>query len=215
MKTGHRKAFELWKEHLHRWEGHGINIGIAQVDTDKVYTNQGIREDTWNHFAPSLFGINPLDSETLYQRFRHMTKSEHDAIVKVFWDNGGGDLLKDIRIAAFMAEINWGGGRGARKAFQSFLNKEYGFNLVVDGWIGRNTAHAFNSIPDQSQLFINLVHRMDRRYKGIATGKKEKNLTGWLNRLWNGDPDYYRKPRPGFYKIFRRLQLCSNCGETI
>lgn len=201
----HQSYFDLWYKHVFGWEGSHLNQ-IVYVDLDRVATNHGIRETTWNMLAPRVLGIS---RHNLYATFRNMKPEWHVAIAKFYWNLGGGAKFEDGRVAAFFAEVVWGGGLGAIKHYQRWYNHKYNGNLKVDGAIGSRTSAAFNRL-NQDRLFKDLIAQMYVRYDNLvaATPALEKNLKGWRNRT----ADFQNK----FEKLKKKVCVrCPHCSELL
>lgn len=75
-----------------------------------------------------------------------------------------------------------GGAWGAKKA-QAALN-ELGFDLRVDGILGKKSLAALNEVDENK--FLEKYHDLQRRYYRVLAANKpsqKKFLTGWLNRV--------------------------------
>ncbi len=201
----HQSYFDLWYKHVFQWEGSHLNQ-IVYVDLDRVATNHGIRETTWNLHAGRLFGIS---RSNLHSTFRNMKPEWHVGMAKFYWDWSGGAKFEDGRVSAFFAEAVWGGGGGAIMHYQRWYNKKYNGNLAIDGAVGSRTAAAFNRL-NQDRLFRDLIGQMYVRYDNIvaANPKLGKNLKGWKRRV----ADFQFK----FENLKKKVLVrCPNCLELL
>ncbi len=200
----HEEYFQEWYKHVFKWEGKRLNE-IVYVDGDNVATNHGIRESTWNGLATRLFKI---PQNQLYSTFRNMKPEWHEGIGRYFWNLGGGANFDDGRIAAFFAEVVWGGGNGAIKHYQRWYNQTYKGNLKTDGANGVSSSAAFNKL-NQDKLFQDLITQMYVRYENIIAAKPALgiNKKGWFRRV----VDFKGK----FEYLYAKKKICECCGQHL
>ncbi|WP_027002190.1 hypothetical protein [Hugenholtzia roseola] len=203
----HSAYFERWYRFAFIWEGSKLNH-VVKLEGEKFYTNLGITEQTYNSLAPRVLGVPQND---LARRFRNMTENEHKAIAKWFWDNSGAERFVDGRIAVFFTEQFWGGGRGAIQDFQAHYNQikpSYKPKIAVDGFVGNQTATAFNAL-NQDELFKSLIAKAAARYPLMEN--YDKYGKGWENRLQS------------FTEVFsefhqeqqQKKTVCACCGQPL
>lgn len=209
-EMNHKLAFEIWYSHIDQWEGSKLSDPPEQVDTDKVLTKHGIRQTTFNHFAPTL--LPDLPESEYHDTFWEMSREVHRTFARHFWNESGAPYVKNGKIAALMAEAYWGGGSWALKNLQRAWNSKYATKdnkLTVDGFPRKLTAAAFDSV-NQEELYELLIDAMEARYKRIVAKdeNKAKYLTGWLKRLYSG----YPPKQLGFWLRFFDV-VCPTCGK--
>jgi lysozyme family protein len=102
---------------------------------------------TWVAYAKKK-GFTPTDanvvSMTLAQLVGNLLKT-------LYWDAIYGDNIKSQGIAEILFEAIWGGGsKNLVIDLQTYLRKK-GFNIAVDGAMGKNTYTAINEVYCQEQ----------------------------------------------------------------
>lgn len=117
-------------------------------------TNKGI---TWSTFVTQakLLGISPTR-----ENFENLKDSVWQKVFDNFWELAYCDSVDYLPLKATLMDFAWGSGHyGSMKHIQRCLNKQ-GFNLKVDGVLGRQTRRALKNC-DAKQLTkdIALVRR--------------------------------------------------------
>ena len=106
-----------------------------------------------------------------------------DIYNKKYYHKNGLDTLKSDKIALYICDwIVNSGSWGAKKA-QAALN-ELGFDLRVDGILGKKSLSALNEVDETK--FLEKYHDLQRRYyRAIVANKPSQKvfLKGWLNRV--------------------------------
>ena len=106
-----------------------------------------------------------------------------DIYNKKYYRKNGLDTLKSDKIALSICDwIVNSGSWGAKKA-QAALN-ELGFDLRVDGILGKKSLSALNEVDETK--FLEKYHDLQRRYyRAIVANKPSQKvfLKGWLNRV--------------------------------
>ena len=106
-----------------------------------------------------------------------------DIYNKKYYHKNGLDTLKSDKIALSICDwIVNSGSWGAKKA-QAALN-ELGFDLRVDGILGKKSLSALNEVDETK--FLEKYHDLQRRYyRAIVANKPNQKvfLKGWLNRV--------------------------------
>jgi len=111
---------------------------------------------------------------------RSITKTVSLEIMKAwYWDKIGASHIHNQSVANILADHAVNAGTGAAgKLVQRVLNNEFGFNLSVDGAIGKLTRSAINSV-DPEALHEALKNARSIFYEELGGSF----LESWLNRL--------------------------------
>ena len=103
--------------------------------------------------------------------------------IKDYYNKNNIDKIVDhgVALSVFDWTVNSG---GAVKQIQKMLNSKHGFNLAVDGIIGKNTLAALNSVkPD---ILLKDIHSAQRAYYDYLVKMDPDNKSfhkGWYNRV--------------------------------
>lgn len=103
--------------------------------------------------------------------------------IKDYYNKNNIDKIVDhgVALSVFDWTVNSG---GAVKQIQKMLNNKHGFNLAVDGIIGKNTLAALNSVkPD---ILLKDINSAQRAYYDYLVKEDPNNKSfhkGWYNRV--------------------------------
>ena len=106
-----------------------------------------------------------------------------DIYRKDYYDKNRLNEVKDDRVALSICDFIVNSGTWGAKKVQQVLNR-LGFNLAVDGRIGKMTLEALNSVD--SDKFLKFYHEKQREFYNAIVSKnstQKKFLKGWLNRM--------------------------------
>lgn len=106
-----------------------------------------------------------------------------DIYIKDYYYKNNIDKITDDRVALSIFDWSVNSG-GSKKQIQKVLNEKYGFNLAVDGIIGKNTLKAINSVNSDSLLKD--IKKAQLGYYDYLVQKDPKNKSfheGWYNRV--------------------------------
>ncbi len=154
---------------------------------------QKLPNDSGNYNSRNqLVGTNHGISAPVYEKWigrvpteqdmRSITKTVAFEIYKAwYWNKIGASQIKNQSIANIIVDHAVNAGVGASsKLVQKSLNKDFGFNLAVDGMIGEKTRKAINSV-DAEKLHESIKTARHHFYLNIGGAF----LNVWLNRLSN------------------------------
>jgi lysozyme family protein len=169
-------------DYILRWEGglskHSKDSASANCvpDGSGYHTNKGIQ---WVVFK-AQFG----DSPEAIKRFYEMSKEDWMQVYKLYWEGIKADDIESDLIAEFWADFAWGSGvYGAAKQLQKFIVSE-GFNIAVDGKVGKQTLSALNRLiimKGEDYIYLKSYdHRVDF-LRGLDSFKHFGR--GWISRL--------------------------------
>ena len=147
-----------------------------------VHTYRGVAYASWKEYARRK-GFVPTGKS-----FVNMTLAQWEDFLKtLYWDAIYGDFIKSQGIAEILFEAIWGGGsKNLVIDLQTFLRKK-GFNIAVDGAMGKNTYTALNEFTSKSQKNeTELVKYLTaERLKYLQSLSDWSNYSkGWTRRLY-------------------------------
>jgi len=169
-------------DYILKWEG-GLSKHVKDSassncipDGSGVHTNKGITWAAWRAKHGS--------SESSIKRFYEMSKEDWLGMYELYWYGVKADRIESDLIAEFWADFAWGSGvGGASRQLQYYLRSE-GFNLEVDGIIGKMTLSALNGLIEAKGeryvfdgCYIHRVHFL-KSLKSFADFGR-----GWMNRM--------------------------------
>ena len=152
------------------------------VDLGKE-TNVGVTLATWNSLAPKYGFTKGVDS------LKKMTYSQWVTVVRDIWNVSQAPKINNQAVADRVFHITWGSGaKNAGVLLQRALN-QMGYNLVVDGVIGKKTLEATNLANPKlllDRLHNNHIVFLDQVIKNNAGYEKYRNgLMNRANRWYN------------------------------
>ena len=147
-----------------------------------VHTYRGVAYASWKEYARRK-GFVPTGKS-----FVNMTLAQWEDFLKtLYWDAIYGDFIKSQGIAEILFEAIWGGGsKNLVVDLQTFLRKK-GFNIAVDGAMGKQTYTAINEFTGKSQKNeTELVKYLTaERLKYLQSLSDWSNYSkGWTRRLY-------------------------------
>lgn len=147
-----------------------------------VHTYRGVAYASWKEYARRK-GFVPTGKS-----FVNMTLAQWEDFLKtLYWDAIYGDFIKSQGIAEILFEAIWGGGsKNLVVDLQTFLRKK-GFNIAVDGAMGKNTYTALNEFTSKSNKNeTELVKYLTaERLKYLQSLSDWSNYSkGWTRRLY-------------------------------
>ena len=147
-----------------------------------VHTYRGVAYASWKEYARRK-GFVPTGKS-----FVNMTLAQWEDFLKtLYWDAIYGDFIKSQGIAEILFEAIWGGGsKNLVIDLQTFLRKK-GFNIAVDGAMGKQTYTAINEFTAKSQKNeTELVKYLTaERLKYLQSLSDWSNYSkGWTRRLY-------------------------------
>lgn len=158
---------------LFKWEG-----GLSNDPDDAGgLTNMGVTYKTWLTHGIDLNKDGEIDEKDL------ALISRQDVVRLIlkphYWDQCGGDYIKNQAIANLIVDWYWCSGIVATRKVQRVLG------VTCDGLVGRETLRAINEHPDTNGLFLAIRQaRVDylQRLCEIRP-QNRKFLQGWMNRI--------------------------------
>jgi len=147
-----------------------------------VHTYRGVAYASWKEYARRK-GFAPTGKS-----FVNMTLAQWEDFLKtLYWDAIYGDFIKSQGIAEILFEAIWGGGsKNLVIDLQTFLRKK-GFNIAVDGAMGKQTYTAINEFTAKSNKNeTELVKYLTaERLKYLQSLSDWSNYSkGWTRRLY-------------------------------
>jgi lysozyme family protein len=147
-----------------------------------VHTYRGVAYASWKEYARRK-GFAPTGKS-----FVNMTLAQWEDFLKtLYWDAIYGDFIKSQGIAEILFEAIWGGGsKNLVIDLQTFLRKK-GFNISVDGAMGKQTYTAINEFTSKSNKNeTELVKYLTaERLKYLQSLSDWSNYSkGWTRRLY-------------------------------
>ena len=147
-----------------------------------VHTYRGVAYASWKEYARRK-GFVPTGKS-----FVNMTLAQWEDFLKtLYWDAIYGDFIKSQGIAEILFEAIWGGGsKNLVIDLQTFLRKK-GFNISVDGAMGKQTYTAINEFTAKSNKNeTELVKYLTaERLKYLQSLSDWSNYSkGWTRRLY-------------------------------
>jgi len=147
-----------------------------------VHTYRGVAYASWKEYARRK-GFVPTGKS-----FVNMTLAQWEDFLKtLYWDAIYGDFIKSQGIAEILFEAIWGGGsKNLVVDLQTFLRKK-GFNIAVDGAMGKQTYTAINEFTAKSNKNeTELVKYLTaERLKYLQSLSDWSNYSkGWTRRLY-------------------------------
>jgi len=147
-----------------------------------VHTYRGVAYASWKEYARRK-GFAPTGKS-----FVNMTLAQWEDFLKtLYWDAIYGDFIKSQGIAEILFEAIWGGGsKNLVVDLQTFLRKK-GFNIAVDGAMGKQTYTAINEFTSKSNKNeTELVKYLTaERLKYLQSLSDWSNYSkGWTRRLY-------------------------------
>ena len=147
-----------------------------------VHTYRGVAYASWKEYARRK-GFVPTGKS-----FVNMTLAQWEDFLKtLYWDAIYGDFIKSQGIAEILFEAIWGGGsKNLVIDLQTFLRKK-GFNIAVDGAMGKKTYTALNEFTSKSNKNeTELVKYLTaERLKYLQSLSDWSNYSkGWTRRLY-------------------------------
>ena len=147
-----------------------------------VHTYRGVAYASWKEYARRK-GFAPTGKS-----FVNMTLAQWEDFLKtLYWDAIYGDFIKSQGIAEILFEAIWGGGsKNLVVDLQTFLRKK-GFNIAVDGAMGKNTYTALNefttkSNKNETELVKYLTEERLKYLKSLSVW--DTYSKGWTRRLY-------------------------------
>ena len=147
-----------------------------------VHTYRGVAYASWKEYAKRK-GFAPTGKS-----FVNMTISQWEDFLKtLYWDAIFGDNITSQGVAEILFESIWGGGsKNWVIDLQTYLRKK-GFNIAVDGAMGKQTYTALNEYTKKSQKNeTDLVKYLTaERLKYLQSLSDWSNYSkGWTRRLY-------------------------------
>jgi len=140
------------------------------------HTMRGVTWMAWR----SIFKNNPQSIADFYK----MPKDKWLKIYKWYWDLVGASQIDNQIIAELMADWAWGSGVNACFQLQKFLNLRYGYELKVDGKVGKRTIKALNDAIMKEGSVDCYKALFKFRCDWIKTIPSFRDFgRGWMNRL--------------------------------
>ena len=146
----------------------------------------GYSNDKYDAGGKTKYGI--IESEARKYGYKgHMRDMPldiaRDIYNKKYYHKNRLDTLKSDKIALSVCDFVVNAGTWGAKKAQAALN-ELGFDLRVDGILGKKSLAALNEVDEAK--FLEKYHDLQRRYYRVLAANKpsqKKFLTGWLNRV--------------------------------
>lgn len=147
-----------------------------------VHTYRGVAYATWKAYAAKK-KFTPTGKS-----FVNMTLAQWEDLLKtLFWDAIYGDQINSQGVAEILFEAIWGGGSKSLVVdLQTYLRKK-GYNIAVDGAMGKQTYTALNEYTKKSQKNeTDLVKYLTaERLKYLQSLSDWGSYgTGWTRRLY-------------------------------
>jgi lysozyme family protein len=147
-----------------------------------VHTYRGVAYASWKEYARRK-GFAPTGKS-----FVNMTLAQWEDFLKtLYWDAIFGDFITSQGVAEILFESIWGGGsKNLVIDLQTYLRKK-GFNISVDGAMGKQTYTALNEYTKKSQKNeADLVKYLTaERLKYLQSLSDWSNYSkGWTRRLY-------------------------------
>lgn len=147
-----------------------------------VHTYRGVAFASWKTYAKKK-GFAPTGKS-----FVNMTLAQWEDFLKtLYWDAIYGDNITSQGVAEILFESIWGGGsKNLVIDLQTYLRKK-GFNIAVDGAMGKQTYTALNEYTKKSQKNeADLVKYLTaERLKYLQSLSDWSNYSkGWTRRLY-------------------------------
>ena len=147
-----------------------------------VHTYRGVAFASWKTYAKKK-GFAPTG-----KNFVNMTLAQWEDFLKtLYWDAIYGDNITSQGVAEILFESIWGGGsKNLVIDLQTYLRKK-GFNIAVDGAMGKQTYTALNEYTKKSQKNeTELVKYLTaERLKYLQSLSDWSNYSkGWTRRLY-------------------------------
>jgi lysozyme family protein len=147
-----------------------------------VHTYRGVAYASWKEYARRK-GFAPTGKS-----FVNMTLAQWEDFLKtLYWDAIFGDNITSQGVAEILFESIWGGGsKNLVIDLQTYLRKK-GFNIAVDGAMGKQTYTALNEYTKKSQKNeAELVKYLTaERLKYLQSLSDWSNYSkGWTRRLY-------------------------------
>ena len=147
-----------------------------------VHTYRGVAYASWKTYAKKK-GFAPTGKS-----FVNMTLAQWEDFLKtLYWDAIYGDFINSQGVAEILFEAIWGGGsKNLVVDLQTYLRKK-GFNIAVDGAMGKQTYTALNEYTKKSQKNeADLVKFLTaERLKYLQSLSDWSNYSkGWTRRLY-------------------------------
>ena len=147
-----------------------------------VHTYRGVAYASWKEYARRK-GFAPTGKS-----FVNMTLAQWEDFLKtLYWDAIFGDNITSQGVAEILFESIWGGGsKNLVIDLQTYLRKK-GFNIAVDGAMGKQTYTALNEYTKKSQKNeTDLVKYLTaERLKYLQSLSDWSNYSkGWTRRLY-------------------------------
>ena len=146
----------------------------------------GYTNDKYDKGGKTKYGITEEDARDFGYKgdMQDLTKdfAKNIYLKKYYLGNKLDKVVNDKMALSVCDFIVNGGAWGAKKA-QAALN-ELGFDLRVDGILGKKSLAALNEVDENK--FLEKYHDLQRRYYRVLAANKpsqKKFLTGWLNRV--------------------------------
>ena len=146
----------------------------------------GYSNDKHDKGGKTKYGITEEDARDFGYKgdMQDLTKdfAKNIYLKKYYLGNKLDKVVNDKMALSVCDFIVNGGAWGAKKA-QAALN-ELGFDLRVDGILGKKSLAALNEVDENK--FLEKYHDLQRRYYRVLAANKpsqKKFLTGWLNRV--------------------------------
>jgi lysozyme family protein len=147
-----------------------------------VHTYRGVAYASWQEYA------RRKGFAATGKNFVNMTLAQWEDFLKtLYWDAIFGDFITSQGVAEILFESIWGGGsKNLVIDLQTFLRKK-GFNIAVDGAMGKQTYTALNeytkkSVKNETELVKYLTAE---RLKYLQSLSDWSNYSkGWTRRLY-------------------------------
>ena len=144
------------------------------------HTNKGIIWKTWEGYSKKK-GI-PVNA----QRWLKMSNADWEDVMKtLYWNAIYGDFIVSQGIAEILFEAIWGGSSKSLVIFLQTTLRNAGYDIAVDGAMGKNTYTALNkytkNAKKEKQLITDMTASRLATLKSLPTWKDA--ASGWTRRL--------------------------------
>lgn len=151
-----------------------------------LYVEGGYTDDKYDNGGKTTWGIT--EKEARQHGYKGHMKDFNINVAKAiyrsdYYDKFRLSEIKSDKIALSVCDFCVNAGYKGITKTQVALNK-LGYDLKVDGVIGKNTINALNSVNED--LFLPLYHKLQKEfYEAIVSynPSQRKFLEGWYNRI--------------------------------
>ena len=146
----------------------------------------GYTDDKHDKGGKTKYGITEEDARDFGYKgdMQNLTKDfAKNIYLKKYYLGNKLDKVANDKVALSVCDFIVNGGAWGAKKAQAALN-ELGFDLRVDGILGKKSLAALNEVDENK--FLEKYHDLQRRYYRVLAANKpsqKKFLTGWLNRV--------------------------------